>query len=114
MELFDLNYLININDKLVNKSDEEIVRILKEALPTKFLGRDHQKYVLEGVLEILNKVRQEAEKNKMTVDNLAKVFAPNLFKKTNDPKKELDAINQVQFIMGHLIKNYQEIFSEAE
>jgi hypothetical protein len=70
---------------------------------------------LKYLIEFLNRVEKHSEVNKMTVTNLATVFAPNLLKQREDNMVQ-SAMDTplINGLISNFIKEYEMIFSDEE
>ncbi|XP_024858288.2 rho GTPase-activating protein 24 [Kryptolebias marmoratus] len=70
--------------------------------------------LLDFICQFLNEVQRYSSSNKMTVQNLATVFGPNILRaKAEDPQSIMGGAALVQVLMLELIREHESLFAKA-
>ncbi|XP_066535195.1 rho GTPase-activating protein 22 isoform X1 [Hoplias malabaricus] len=71
--------------------------------------------LLKYICRFLDEVQSHSSENKMSVQNLATVFGPNILRpKMEDPVMMMEGTSQVQHLMTVLISEHERLYSRAE
>ncbi|XP_043912689.1 rho GTPase-activating protein 22-like isoform X2 [Protopterus annectens] len=98
--------------QLLSKDEEEGQKEL--AMQVKTLPQANRN-LLHYICKFLDEVQAHSSENKMSVQNLATVFGPNILRpKMEDPLTIMEGTSLVQHLMTELISEHQEIFSSTE
>ncbi|XP_026998018.1 rho GTPase-activating protein 22 isoform X2 [Tachysurus fulvidraco] len=71
--------------------------------------------LLKYICKFLDEVQSHANENKMSVQNLATVFGPNILRaKMEDPVSMMEGTSQVQHLMTVLISEHERLYGDKE
>ncbi|KAL4641071.1 rho GTPase-activating protein 22 isoform X2 [Arapaima gigas] len=71
--------------------------------------------LLKYICKFLDEVQSHSNENKMSVQNLATVFGPNILRpKMEDPVKIMEGTSQVQHLMTVLISEHKQLYEGAD
>ncbi|KAM9476688.1 rho GTPase-activating protein 22 isoform 2-T3 [Clarias gariepinus] len=71
--------------------------------------------LLKYICKFLDEVQSHANENKMSAQNLATVFGPNILRaKMEDPVSMMEGTSQVQHLMTVLISEYERLYEGTE
>ncbi|XP_057676619.1 rho GTPase-activating protein 24 [Corythoichthys intestinalis] len=86
---------------------EELSNLLQELPVANF-------NLLKFICQFLNEVQSHSKGNKMSCNNLATVFGPNILRaKTEDPQSIMGGAGLVQALMLEMIREHQSLFSRV-
>ncbi|XP_015251649.1 PREDICTED: rho GTPase-activating protein 22-like isoform X2 [Cyprinodon variegatus] len=95
--------------QLLSKDEEEGIQELGKQVNTLPLPNYN---LLEYICKFLDEVQSHCNENKMSVQNLATVFGPNILRpKMEDPVSLMEGTSLVQHLMTVLIREHQRLFS---
>ncbi|KAM7371147.1 hypothetical protein PAMP_010638 [Pampus punctatissimus] len=98
--------------QLLAKDEEEGIQELGNQVSTLPLPNYN---LLKYICKFLDEVQSHCNENKMSVQNLATVFGPNILRpKMEDPVTIMEGTSLVQHLMTILIREHNRLYSERE